>query len=251
MAGASSVQPAGTPRGRAVAVLATVLVAALGVAYLAEAVPEWLSVNMFGVDFRIVESAADRWLHGGGFYLPYQLAGTYVHGEHLGTDSPILYPPTLLLLLFPFTVLPAALWWFVPMTVTAWVVSSHRPRPLVWPVLMYLLVFPMSLWEIATGNPLMWFTMALALGTRFGWPAALVILKPTLAPFARVGVHRRTWWMAMGVVAALSLLFLPMWPDYLRVATNMESGRGVLFSLNQFPMMMIPLIAWLGRRPLT
>jgi hypothetical protein len=232
---------------RAAALLFTLVCAAFGIAYLTKFVPLWLSVNMVGVDFSMYQTAAIRWLGGGNFYLDYQLAGPYATSGHVGLDSPILYPPTLLLLLVPFTVLPAILWWVIPILITALTVAAWRPRPLVWPVLAFLLVFPMTLWEIATGNPVLWFTMLFALGTRYGWPSALIVLKPTLAPFALLGMRRRSWWLALACLAAVSLLFLSTWPDYIRATLNLTADLGLLYSLNQFPMMMIPVIAWLGR----
>jgi hypothetical protein len=208
----------------------------------------WSQVEpLIGVDYRILTAAAERWLQGDGFYLAYQLAGPYdIDAMNAAGSAPIMYPPTALLLLAPFTVLPAILWWAIPITVTAWVVWHHRPRWPVWPALAFLVAFPTTLSAIETGNPTLWFTMALALGTVYGWPAVLLILKPTIAPLALIGITHRSWWVALAGLAAASLLFLPMWADYLAVLSNTGSSLGVFYSLNQYPTLFIPIIAWLG-----
>jgi hypothetical protein len=225
----------------------TLLVIGLGAAYAMTAAGYWREAAIVGEDYRIVISAAARWLSGDGFYLPYQLAGPYDHGAYVGSESPVLYPPTMLLLFAPFTVLPAVLWWVIPLIVTSLVIVGHRPRAIVWPVLAILTVFPMTQWEVVTGNPVMWFTMALGLGTKYLWPSVAVLLKPTIALFALFGSWSRSWWMALGVLGLLSLSFLPMWPEYIEVLRNTQTPMGPLFSLNQYPMLLIPVVAWLGR----
>lgn len=236
---------------RRLSIALTVALVGLGVAYVLSMATYWREAGIVGVDFIILRDAAARWLAGDGFYLPYQVAGPYVHSEHVGAQSPVLYPPTMLLLFVPFTILPGILWWAIPIAITGWVVVGHRPRPLVWPVIAFLAVFPMTIWAAVAGNPILWFMMALALGTRYCWPSVLVLLKPTLAPFAVIGIWRRSWWLALSCLALVSLLFLPMWFDYVRVLSNMTTASGPLFSLNQYPMLMIPIVAWLGRAALT
>lgn len=208
----------------------------------------WQHIGLFaGADYRIVTAAAERWLSGEGFYYSYQLAGPYdIKAMDALEISPIMYPPTMLVLLVPFTVLPAVLWWAVPLGVIGWALYRLRPAPVVWPVLVLLLMFPTTLNAIATGNPILWFTAALSLGTLYSWPAVLLLLKPTIAPFALIGIWRREWWIGAAALAAVSLLFLPMWFDYLTVLGNTRYGLGFLYSLNQWPMLFIPVLAWLG-----
>ena len=55
-----------------------------------------------GVDYLLYRDAAARWLAGGPFFEPYQLAGPYPISA-----GDILYPPVALWLFVPFTVLPA------------------------------------------------------------------------------------------------------------------------------------------------
>ena len=69
-----------------------------------------------GGDFLVYRDAAARWVSGGGFYWLWQLSGRYA--IWVG-PSPILYPPVILLLLVPFTILPPFLWWAIPSAMIA------------------------------------------------------------------------------------------------------------------------------------
>ena len=76
---------------------------------------------------------------------------------------------------------------------------------------------------------------------------AFVLLKPSLFPFALVGVNRRSWWAGAAAFVLLALLFAPMWPDFLAVLANSRGG-GLLYSVQEVPMMAAPVLAWLGRQ---
>jgi hypothetical protein len=194
-----------------------------------------------GADYNLYIGAARRWLGGGGFYLPQQLSGPYV------VIAPaVLYPPTALLLFIPFTVLPASLWWAIPVGIIGWAIWHHRPGPLVWPILAMCLWIPTTSEVLFAGNPAVWVVAAVALGTVYGWPAVLAIIKPTLAPFALIGMNRRSWWLAGAGLAAVSFAFAPMWRDYVLVLLNARDPLGPLYSLNQVPTLMLPIVAWLG-----
>lgn len=229
----------------------SVAILLVGAGFVVYAWDYWVTAGILGIDYRVMVLWAERFLETGQPYLAYQLTGPYNVGEPpwVGDNSPIMYPPSMLLLMVPFTVLPAVLWWAVPVAVTAWAVRHHRPRPLVWPFLALLAAFPMTLWFVATGNPIMWITAAVAAGTvRGGW-AVGVLLKPSplYLPFALVGIRRRSWWVALAALCGVSLLLLPLWFDYLAVIRNFFGGNGILYGLNNLPMLMIPVIAWLGR----
>ena len=84
----------------------------------------------FGVDFILYRDAAARWLAGGPYFEPYQLAGPYPI-----TAGDVLYPPVALWLFVPFTVLPAVLWWAIPIAVAAWAVWRLQPSPEWWPLI--------------------------------------------------------------------------------------------------------------------
>ena len=114
-----------------------------------------------GTDFFLYREATRRWLAGGPFYAEFQLAGPYIPW---GRPS-ILYPPTSLLLFIPFTVLPAIMWWAVPIGIVVAVIAYHRPRPVAWPVLAMCLWFPTTAEVVLAGNPVLWVVAAVALAT--------------------------------------------------------------------------------------
>lgn len=240
---------AGRPVVSRLELLAAIVLGAFAMAWMARNLADWaqhwsLVAPMLGGDYTLYRDAAQRWLSGGGFYLPEQLTGPYPV-----VYPAILYPPTMLVLLVPFLWLPAVLWWAIPLTVIVWAVGRHRPRPIAIAIIG-VCIAESSNWQSAVffGNPLMWFVAALALATHDGWPAVFVILKPTLAPFALFGIRRRSWWLAAAALGVVSLALLPMWLDYLTVLRNAQ-GDGLLYSAHQVPAMLIPLAAWLGRRP--
>src|SRR5438132_1855337 len=106
----------------------------------------------FGVDATLYRDVTLRWLGGGPFFEPRQLAGPY---EIEAGD--VLYPPVSLVLFVPFAVLPLALaailWWAIPIGATAWAVAWLRPRPEVWPLLSLCVAWPTTLLKTWTGNP--------------------------------------------------------------------------------------------------
>jgi hypothetical protein len=195
-----------------------------------------------GMDIELYLDAAQRWLGGGPFYPAYQVSGPYAiqHGA-------ILYPPPILVLLVPFTVLPLALWWILPFGIVGWVVWRLRPSMLGWAGIVAALAAPATIGTLVNGNPVIWATAALALGTLYAWPAVFAAIKVSIAPFALFGCWHRSWWVAAGAGLLISLAFLPMWPDYVRVLLNSSHPRGLLYSIAEVPLVMLPLIAWLTR----
>ena len=196
--------------------------------------------TILGVDYRLYIDATSRWLAGGSFYPAYELAAPFA------TDHDVLYPPNAILLFAPFTVLPAVLWWAIPLGIVAWVIVRLRPDPVAWPFLAICLAWPATALTIVVGNPVLWAVAALALALRHGWPAALIWLKPSLFPFALLGVWHRSWWLALGLLVAMSVPFGGLWEDWFRVVWNSRVG-GVFHSIQQVPLLLLPLIAWLGR----
>jgi len=185
--------------------------------------------------------AAERWLAGGSFYEPYQLAGPYPIDRF-----EILYPPVLLVVLVPFTFLPASLWWGIPLGLTAWALLRLRPAPVAWPLLALCLVWPPTITHLLTGNPAMWALAALSLGVLYAGPAVFVLIKPSLAPFALWGLRHRRWWLYLLAFAALSVPFGVLWLEWLTALANSQGG-GLLYSINDVPLLLIPVIAWLAR----
>jgi hypothetical protein len=208
------------------------------------AIPDPLEQPL-GVDVALYRDAAARWVAGGPFYEPYQLSGPYevAHGD-------ILYPPVGLWLFVPFAVLPTPLalilWWGIPLAITAWLVVRLRPRPAVWPLIAFCLVWPTTPLKIWTGNPVIWGVAAMAIATVWRGAAPFALLKPSLAPFALFGIGHRSWWLGAASLVALSLPFGPMWFDWVAAVLNSRGG-GFLYSSLEAPMLALPLAAWIGR----
>jgi hypothetical protein len=199
-----------------------------------------------GVDFELYRDVTLRWLGGGPFYEPYQVAGPY---EIRAGD--VLYPPVGIWLFAPFAVtgfVGAAAWWAIPLLTTAAVVVVLRPRPILWPLLALCVANPTTLLKVWTGNPVMWSmaAMALAVVGRSRFAAPFVLLKPSLAPFALFGIRDRSWWLGAGVLLALCLPFGALWADWLKSVLNSRGG-GLLYSALEIPMLLLPLLAWIGR----
>jgi hypothetical protein len=247
---AGVVEPGRRPRLLMFAVSVLILIGGAMIAILT-----WqraVEAGRVGADLQLYLHSASQFLEGGGFYPAHQLAGPYVVA-----DGDILYPPPILLLIVPFLVLPGIFFWVVPLGVIAAVVARHRPGPWSWPLLALTLSYPVTSLKIVHGNPVMWVAAAVALATITAGPAVLVLVKPTLAPFALIGANRRRWWITLAAFGVVAALFAPMWPDYLKVAMNAQSQNGLLYSLDEVPLMLIPIIAWIaspgvtipGRRP--
>ncbi len=90
----------------------------------------------------------------------------------------------------------------------------------------------------------MWLVAALAMGTLYRWPSAFLLTKVTIAPLGLWGIRDRRWRVTVAGVLAASLLFLPMWPTYVRVLLDAQHPAGVFYSAQDIPLLMIPL--WPG-----
>lgn len=188
----------------------------------------------FGMDLDTYRTAAATWLQTGEWFAPYQVAGPYTMEA-----QPILYPPSAIPMFAAFTVLPAFLWWAVPLGIIAMSLPRSGPRLA---LVLALLAWPQTVSLIWAGNPVMWMAAFLALSRRWPWFAPFVLLKPTLAPFALYGIHRRGWWVGLAVLAVLSLVFLPMWRDYVVVLQNAHDQQGWLYIFANVPLMLVPLV---------
>lgn len=196
------------------------------------------NVNGFGgIDYELYMTATRRWLDGGGFFQAYQLAGPYP--IQMGD---VLYPPTGLLLFAPFTILPAVLWWAIPLGITAAALWRLHPAPVAWPFMALCCFWPPFVARLVAGNPVMWVMAAVALGFFVRWAFVGVLLKPSLFPFALLGVRHRSWWIALGLGIAVSLPFGAMWIDWAIAVTN-STGGGLLYSLQDVPILLLPVIA--------
>ncbi len=205
-----------------------------------------------GVDFDLYRDVTSRWLSGGPYFEPYQVAGPY---EIRAGD--VLYPPVALWLFAPFAIattgplswLLAVAWWAVPLLVTAAVVWRLRPSPWAWPLIALCVANPTTLLKTWTGNPVIWSMAAMAiaaLSSRTRFAAPFVLLKPSLAPFAAFGANGRSWWVGLGALLLLCLPFGALWGDWVASVLNSRGG-GLLYSALEIPMLLLPLVAWLGR----
>jgi hypothetical protein len=194
-----------------------------------------------GVDFHQYLDHVARWQSTGELYLPRQLAGPTAV-----MDGDPLYPPTILLLLLPFTVLPEPVWWIVPSVVILVTLIRLRPAPWTWPLLAMVAFWPRTPALFLYGNPGMWMVAFICLALWRAWAGPLVLLKPSLAPYALLGFGRRSWWIALAVVVAASIPFGALWLDYLTVLQN--SRVPLTYSLLDLPLTLAPVIAFLGRR---
>jgi hypothetical protein len=108
--------------------------------------------------------------------------------------------------------------------------------------------WPDTIFRIILGNPVLWAVAFLALGATRPFFAPFALLKFTLAPAALLNVRNRAWWMGLVVCGFASLLFLPMWPDYVTAIKNLRVNAPLVYSLREVPLMAIPWLAWLARR---
>jgi len=233
---------AGGP-SRGVALALSAIVFAMPVLFVL-AIPHPLEQPL-GVDFTLYRDVTIRWLGGGPYFEPYQLAGPYPISA-----GDVLYPPVALWLFVPFALLPlpvaAALWWALPILAVAFAVWHLRPRPVSWPLIALCVAWPTTLLKTWTGNPVIWCVAALALGVLWAWPSVFVVLKPSLGPFALFGVWRRSWWVAAGVLVVASIPLGALWVDWITSVVNSQGG-GVLYSSLEVPMLLLPLVAWAWR----
>jgi hypothetical protein len=196
-----------------------------------------------GMDYRIYQDRTIDWLAGDGFYRERQLTGQ----PYVIQNGDSLYPPTMLYLLVPFALgAPAVLCWLIPLALIALALVRLRPPTWTWPFMAFVLLLPRTTLVLVLGNPSMWLIAAAFLGVAWGWPAALVLLKPTLAPLALIGARRRAWWVALAALVLVSLPFGLMWLDYATALLDAQNGRGLEYTLGEWPLMLAPLAAWLG-----
>jgi hypothetical protein len=196
------------------------------------------------LDYQLYMDVTRRWLAGGEFYQSWQLAGPYGVAEPYGS---VLYPPVAIWLFGVFTVLPAVLWWILPFGAVAWTVWRHHPDPWAWPVMALCIAWPPSIVKLVTGNPVMWAVASVALGTIYAWPSVFAMLKPSVFPFALLGLRSRGWWLGFGLLVLASLPFGAMWGTWLTTVFNARDG-GLLYSIQELPLLALPLIAWAARQ---
>lgn len=191
-----------------------------------------------GTDLDYYRFVADRWLTTGTYYAPEQLAGPYV----VQTQVHNLYPPHALYLFVPFLFLPDVLWWALPLGLIAYVVWWCKPVRYAWPLLLLILAMPKGPGQILFGNSDMWIAAFIAGGVRWSWPAVLMSIKPSLGFFGLIGIASRSWWIALGLLALISLPFIGLWLQYPTITRN--SSAQLWYSFQNLPFMVLPIVAW-------
>jgi hypothetical protein len=219
----------------------TVVFTVLLVSDLIQLLPH-LDPAKIAIDYNLYIGATQRFLDGGAYYLPGQLQGPYP-----ADPGVILYPPTFILVMAPFLVLPPWTYWITPLAAVLYAAWRHRPGIIAWPYIAICCWFPGTTVNIVAGNPSILFCGALALGTIWYWPAVMGFLKPSLLPFAFFGVWKRAWWVGLGVLVLVSLPFGWLWRDYLQVVLDARHPLGLLYNVGQIPLMLLPIAIWAGR----
>ena len=95
-----------------------------------------------------------------------------------------------------------------------------RPGPIAWPCSRSSCVAQRTQTAFLFGNTDLWMAAAVAGGIRWGWPAALLVIKPTFLVLAIVGVRRREFWIALAVSAIVSIPMAALWVDYVQAMRN-------------------------------
>jgi hypothetical protein len=201
-----------------------------------------------GIDLEILLTFTRRWLDSGSMYLAAQLTGPFdPQSPNLaGAGIPSMYPPHAVYLFMPFLILPRILWWAIPLGTIAHALTRWRPAPRAWPLLALIAVLPNTYTPVMVGSSTMWLAAFVAAGLLWGWPGVLVTLKPSLLPFAIVGVGRRSWWVA---AVAMACFALPLWSAWVEYATVVRNARvDMMYSLGSVPAMLLPLVGWAARR---
>jgi len=194
-----------------------------------------------GIDAGYYRAVGRRFIEEGVYYLPHQLSGPY----DVTLMADVLYPPSALLLFVPLSLLPIALWWLVPIVLTGY--AAWKWRPAWWGVaaMLALLSWPRAHAAFLFGNTDMWAMAGVAAALMWRWPAVFLILKPTFAPLALIGITDRRWWITLAALVFLSVPMLPLWRDYLVAMGNL--GIGYDYSLSSLPLLAVPIVAWASR----
>lgn len=226
------------------------LVALMGMVLVEVAAFRWetaKALGVVGIDFDTVRATAQRFLDTGSMYLPSQVSGRF-NAEplpHVPALMPSMYPPVAIYLFAPFLWLPAILWWAVPLGILGWAFVRWRPAAWTWPLFAGILIFSQFIYSVIVGGTAMWIAAFVAAGLRWGWGGALVLLKPSLAPFAILDGRRRTWWICLGLLCVLSIPLIGQWLAYREVVANADVRLD--YSLPTVPVLLMPVIAYIGR----
>jgi hypothetical protein len=220
---------------------AIVVLAAIELAYGVFGPPNWKQA--IGDDLAYYASLARRLFTGGGWYPDRELHGPW----QIAYVDDVLYPPAAAWVFAPFIILPVGALLAIAVIVIGWLARTWRPAPWTWPLMALCLAWPTTLLRGISGNSSLFVMIAFGLGLRYGWPAVAILLKPSLFPLALIRVRSRGSWIGIGVLAVISLPFIGDTLVYPKVIADSRNPDGILYSLIDLPMILIPLISWLGR----
>jgi hypothetical protein len=220
---------------------AIVVLAAIELAYGVLGPPNWRQA--IGDDLAYYASLARRLFTGGGWYPDRELHGPW----QIAYVDDVLYPPAAAWVFAPFIILPVGALLAIAVIVIGWLARTWRPAPWTWPLMALCLAWPTTLLRGISGNSSLFVMIAFGLGLRYGWPAVAILLKPSLFPLALIRVRSRGSWIGIGVLAVISLPFIGDTLVYPKVIADSRNPDGILYSLIDLPLILIPLIAWLGR----
>lgn len=221
---------------RPVAVGLTILFAAIGVVLFAVGLTGVWG-GLLGNDIVHYLAATSRWLDTGTPYLAREVAAPFADYSR----DTFLHPPIALVLFAPFLVLPIVLWW-TPLAVVGWCIWSWRPAVWSWPLIAAGLALPRFHAAVFVGNTDLWVWAAVAVGLRLGWPALLIVVKPSLIPLVAAGTRHRSTWLGLPLIAILCLPFGSLWIDWIHVVINAPGG--LLYSVSALPWLLVPVLAW-------
>ncbi len=96
-------------------------------------------------------------------------------------------------------------------------------------------------YPILNGNSSLWMTAAFGLSLRFGWPAGLIAMKPSLLPLMLPAVKRP---LPAAVLALVPVLVAaPLIPSYVTVLRN--SSLPLDYSFGNYSLVALAFLPWL------
>jgi hypothetical protein len=230
------------PLARRLAIVATGLLLVLTAWNLTILIPYLVSQQYaIGVDYRFFVESAQRWLAGSEMYFPEQITGPWT----IVPDLHFLYPPIAIYLFIPFIWLPAIFWWAIPVAMSAYALWRLRPAWWTWPFLAFVLWYPRTESMFFFGSTTLWVLGLLSLGAVHPWAVPLILFKPSLAPFALFRINTRQWWLGLAIVVIASATVIVPWVEYVLAMRNVTESA--LFGLQEIPILLAPIVAWLGR----
>jgi hypothetical protein len=208
------------------------------------------SRGLVGVDLSLFSELGRRFAETGTQYAPFQLAGPYQYDAGSGSTDvsamPGLYPPLAGPMFALVRFLPKLLWWIIPLGLTTWLIIRWHPAPWMWPVMALATLSPNTWGSLIAGNTTMWIVLFVAAGLRWGWPAALIVIKPTFLPLTLVGWRSRWMWIGLAASLGLTVALASELGRYVVVIGNVR-GASPLYSLADLPFVLIPVWAYIAQ----